>query len=388
MRQTSSLNARIARWARVAALAALIALPALLVSQSTFSGDESWIEYKKGLRALEARDLRGAVGCFTKAINDRHDWFDKRAAILDEALGNPKVKKTLDQGIDWSVKAMRAAGFDPAAGLVEDARKRYANREFRRVGELRAYLQAFREYPEAEFMLGKAFRAEGENALGLAQYLRALSHSSALETPAFAIEMRYELANLYYASKDYLSMVAQYEEILKSDPMMSGSGNDYIRTAMTRILRNSGFNRLIALYRIRYDFSMEAHFALTAFYSKVGDHQKAVEQGMIGLCMFFTKMIDRLAEEDPDYEFDGVGALMARVGGPGALGEEFGEYAKDSGLYECMYWFANALYGVTSWSAGKEVWACLAKAPDGGPWAKRAAQKLKKPGIDPPTPAP
>ena len=84
---------------------------------------------------------------------------------------------------------------------------------------------------------------------------------------------------------------------------------------------------------------------------------------------------------EPDYRYDNLQSLLARVDRDEAL-RQFTFERND--FYRYLYYLAAAAYGHSPISdTSRQIWQFLARRPEAGRWGLLAAERLRRPQLEP-----
>jgi tetratricopeptide (TPR) repeat protein len=197
--------------------------------------------------------------------------------------------------------------------ILEYGKKAFMEREYgvalryaREAIEKRAYF-----YPEAEILIGDVFEAEGNIELAIEQYEKALENAKQLYIQDEKYEVYYKLAELY--DNGYLSGIGtnpeqKYREILETiledDEEYTDAAESNLGDALVNTLEEDGFDRLVILYRLNSDFSLEAHSRFGRIHLDNGEYKQAALHFIFVVLSVISKAIEELQFHDPEYEFE------------------------------------------------------------------------------------
>ena len=234
-------------------------------------------------------------------------------------------------------------------------------------------------FPEAEAAIGDVFRGEAAFELAVRQYNRALEFESAFAVPDDRFTVRYKLAELHYATRDFRAYESVLRRITDLDPAFSGPDVASLRESYRTTITTRGFDQLTRLYRIDDGFSWRAHSELGVFYVETGRYEQALSHLIYSTLMTVTPVIEEIRRREVDYEFTTVSALLRDIARFPALAR----FAADRELYKNLHFLANSLYGVVEWRDHiRSLWAAVSTAPNAGEWAARASEQLRSPRLE------
>jgi len=273
------------------------------------------------------------------------------------------------------------AGGRPAWLLLEQGKQAFHDRNFGTALALfRQSIAAGGETPEADVWIGRVFEEEGELALAVDQYNRALALKQQFVVREDALAVRYALANIYFETNQYGKYEVALREIVAEDKYFSNQDLGGMRDAMLRILRSGGFDRLMLLYRLTDLRTLEAHSELGAFMYRTGRYRDATLNLAFSTITDFTTAIEELRRIDPDFEFASIQDLLSRS----LKDPRLAAYFASVHLYRDLYYLAASLYANGIAGRAREIWALdVDHAPKESPWRQRSLVQSRNPFIEP-----
>ena len=237
--------------------------------------------------------------------------------------------------------------------IMEMGEKAYREKEF---GEA---LLLFREakkregvYPEADLWIGLVFEADAEIELAIKQLEAAYKDRNQLFILAEKYTVLYKLAELYEQHGDYLAFQEKLQEIIKDDDDF----NSVRMEALVRVLQEKNLNDLLKLYRFSSDFSIEAHLKLGTFLHESGRNPQAVNHLLFAVITVFSRGIEFLRKEDPEYAFEDVNGFFQLAGEY----RELEQYFANTALFPCVYILGRALKDTGHVSTAQSLWKIVA----------------------------
>lgn len=371
-----------ARFAALFAVAAtLMTSPSALAAQS--AADEAWAAFEDGRAAFDSGELGKALGFFRKAVEARHAVIDAKIAVLEAAI-DPDILRSLKNSLLEYRKVLEKRGEAGALRIIDEARSAPGGASLVTMTALREKLRALRDYPEAEYWIGRVYAEESELDLARLQYEKAYAARGSLELPGFKYTLLYELAATDWAVKRYKDAELSWLAVLADDPLYASPGKKFTRDGIVRMLRKDGVGKVIASYASPALFALEAHVRLCYYYYRLGDYDSAMLHGALGAITFFTSVGSRLSEDDPDFSIAGLGAAL----GAAASDKSIAAFADSSGIRGALYYLANSLYLSSSRAQAIAIWKALSAPAESGEWKAKAASQLIKPAFEAAAPLP
>jgi tetratricopeptide (TPR) repeat protein len=239
-------------------------------------------------------------------------------------------------------------------------------------------LNRLKDYPEAEYWIGETYRAEGELGIALRQYQKAYDQRAFLETPGFAVELLYKMADIYRIRQDYAEMERTLLEILKEDTLWEQNSGTFVRTAMTRTLENDGIDRFLTLYRYNNPRMLRAHQLLGYYYSATGRHVHAVDHLIFVFLIQNSIVIDEITRSRFDFTFTTLDELLTEV----LTRPSLAAYFEETEYFKTMYYLGTAFLGDGKPAPARVFWNALSREANAGEWRNRALSQLRNPVIE------
>ncbi|MDR1949808.1 MAG: hypothetical protein LBQ38_10485 [Spirochaetaceae bacterium] len=317
-----------------------------------------------------------ALIAFEDARNQRRDRFIGMRQDMITLLSIPEVRR-LGDSLELVERYIAERHHPAAARALEELYYRLP-REALGDSALRVLdeLDRLKGYPEAEYWIGEAYRAEGELGIALKQYQKAYEERALLETPGFVIPLLYRIADVHRLRQEYNEMENRLLEILVEDSLWSADSDSFVRAAMTRTLENDGINRFLTLYRYHKPEVLQAHRLLGFYYYASGRHGRAAEHLLFAFLIQNTILIEEITRNQFDYSFSTLDALLDLVVRPLAA------YLEEVEYYKTMYYLGTAFYGSGKLIPARDFWNSLNRRPEAGEWRGRAAAQLARPSVD------
>ena len=245
----------------------------------------SWRVLEKAESAYDEHNFsRSALLAQTAKIN-RQNECKIYVEILEEALRPLPVQQVGDE-IDKVLEILEDRHSNEAIKIINDTIYSKGVDFFdNSVQNILTYYHSYYIYPEADFLLAKIYRLEGEFELSQKFYIEAWENSDKLDIPMIKYDILYELASLYKVRKDMdnyektlLLIVADDENFYKD-----GQISPFLASVIKNIKRGTDLNKMFLLYRSDSYNQINAYFQLSQIYEQAGDYQKMLEVNLIGM---------------------------------------------------------------------------------------------------------
>jgi tetratricopeptide (TPR) repeat protein len=338
-----------------------------------------WLSLEQGKQYFRNGAYGHALLAFEDARRARGDRFSRMESDLILALSTPALRRFGDSldGVEAYCIEYRQ---DTAAQALRDLYYLYPKELLG--GSVRRVLEEVdrhKAYPEAEFWMGEAYRAEGELGMALRQYQKALDERSLLETPGFEVEILYRIVEIHRIRQEYQEMENRAREILAdSNRDVLWSENIFARAAMSRILENDGIGRFLTLYRYNNTQVEKAHRLLGLFYYASNRHLQAAEHLMFVFLIQNTVLIEEAMRRQYDFTFTTLDSLMEAIQRmPDLL-----LFLEETEYFRSLYCLATSLYATGKLLPARQIWTFLSSRQEAREWQTRAQSQLRNPFID------
>jgi len=264
--------------------------------------------------------------------------------------------------------------------LLEEASEAREKKDPGRAVELyRKALEQSPGNPEALSGFASVLKDEGEYELSEHYYLMALAAKKDLYIIEDQYRIGYELADLYYMTRQYKKFEKTLLDIMASDPIYADPQNAALKNAMVSTLKRSGIDKLVELFRPNNPIAVDAHTELGIFYYRSGRYSEASQELMFSVLTPFTRIVERLKKEDPEFQYRDAKTLVRYA----LMDEKLVSYVEESSLFMGLYYLAASLYAEGYDAFAKEIWDIVASFPEAGTYASRASRQIRSPYIEP-----
>ncbi len=283
-------------------LIVVLSISQLLFAQDTRSAiqllDEAEIEFELGNLGTALKLTENAK---EKRVSESTSYID----ILDNALTPLAVQNAGDLIPD--VRRILVSRLESRAVAIIDEALLLHDAEFfnNSITEIKSYYINRSVYPEAEYLLGQIYQAEGEYDIAFDFYNSALNHSYALDIPDQKIDIYYSTAYL----AELMGNDNLYEEmllfILLYNPWYTqGNGTSpYLLAAMDNAKKQETATKFFTLYRANHPQSINAAIQLSQYYYKKGALEEAYTCATLSSLLSFTRLYEVLEERDQRFTY-------------------------------------------------------------------------------------
>ena len=326
--------------------------------------DEDWRVLQQAQTALENSDYGNALMYAEKAKQSRKQENAWKVYILDNSFKSSKVKKAGDKIKDVLV-ALKKRSDNDAIGIIQAEIEKHGESFFEgSISKMQQFILGEYVYPEADCIIGKVYKLEGENELAL-QYLEsAFNNRDALDIPEQKYDIMYMLAEIEQELNDTKKYELYLAAILKDDERYK---NTSYMNAMKRTIemnKEESVDKLFNLYRIEDDIAIPASYQLSKLYEQTGRSEEALQCTAFGAIAAFTKIYSVVSTKRPGFkyiDFQDVLAQCAKYSDIVTWGQEVNAWelffmlAENSGSQGYLV-FSRKLYMTLSLVEPEEYW--------------------------------
>jgi hypothetical protein len=343
-----------------------------------------WYTLETGKKLFREGSYGEALTAFHDARNDRREMYSMMERDLIMLFSLPEVRRMNDSlGLIENYITERRQ-LNAAAALNELYYRVGRETLHNSAQSALEYLDRLKSYPEADYWIGETYRLMGENDIAARQFNETLLNIDRMENPAFAVEIRYKIAEIEHLRQRYNEMERQLQSILERDTLWMQDDNSFVREAMNRTIDISGVNRFLQMYRYKNGETEKAHRLLGEYFYVSGRHGKAVPHLIFAFLIQNTTIIDEVIAEHFDFKFTNLENLMTAL----ARRNDLKDYMQETNYYKTVYYLAAALYATGKENPSRELWSFLANRGDSGEWQGRSRAQLRSPFVETPQETP
>ncbi|MGN0730010.1 tetratricopeptide repeat protein [Treponema sp.] len=279
--------------------------------KKTPRGQEDWRSLQKAKTAFEANDFGAAVRLAEQARELRIKTAQWQTHVLDESLKNSKVRRAGDS-IERVLPILKELNFSDAIGIVSEYVERYGADFFSKsYSNLIAFVAEREHYPEADFLLGKIYRLEGEYNAALNYMKNAYNYAVNLDVPLEKFDILYELAGLY---RD-LGNFDEYEKYLlviaSEDSVFTSKG--YVE-ALLHVVNSDApdsLEKFFLLYRCDDPVGLKAFADLGKLYMEENEIERALKFNAFASIVAVTKIENVLSQRTNGFRYSDFRNLLS-----------------------------------------------------------------------------
>lgn len=264
---------------------------------------ESWRLLSSAYASYEAGDYSKAIAMAEEAKLSRNREKNWNDYLLKNALSSYEVRKAGDAITDILPVLTEREEYEVVA-LIQSFLNRYGLDYFdNSISKLHKFVLKLENYPEADFILAKIYRLEGEYSLVMEYLEKARKASEVLDVQEQSFDILYEMAEVSEITGDSDTYEKTLLLIIGNDGYYK---DDTLRKAILRTIkteRKDNVSHFFMLYRIDAPRQINAYLKLAKLYSDKGRLQDSLVMNSYGVVSSFTHMLSILQQRNPEYSF-------------------------------------------------------------------------------------
>lgn len=355
---------RIFTVAAVSVLLPLLAFSASLPSSQLSVNSEDMRLLREGNTAYRANDFGKALEYAEQAKHERRKIIKLQYAMVNNSFKAGEVKRAHGVLTDIIPILREREEYEVIDIIVSYQRRLPASYLKDSADNLTAFLEKNDAFPEADLLIGRVYRLEGEYSLARQYLLTAWQNASLLDISDEQYLILYELAELCALEGDMDGYEKNLLLILKDT---EGFNNEGLKSALLSRIRGGrqdDMEKFFLLFRCDDSQSIRAYGLLADYYSEVGQKDKSLVTSALSVLTGFTKIFDTVKARDPEFEYKGVKSLFDKMteypdmmdwAEEGRMWHEFNEFAVRVSTEGGKY-FAEELLRILSQSTPAPYW--------------------------------
>ena len=275
-------------------------------------GHEAWRSYKKAQTAFESNDYSKAIEYAEEARSIRKQDAAWQTHILENTLKKARVRRAGDE-LDRVIPELKELGYNDAIEIIashtEKLGAQYFNNSYSGVVD---YISIYAHYTEADYLLGKVYRLEGEFEVALRYMKEAYDYAVNLDVPMEKYDLLYDLASLSYD-------LGKFDDFEKYSLAIVVDNEYYSDKAFMRSLKRiidmdsqEAVDKFFLLYRCNNDLALKALIDLSEIYRTIGESEKTLKCSSLASIIAVSKLEYIIGQRINDYEFRGIGDLLIK----------------------------------------------------------------------------
>ncbi len=342
---------------------------AQVIPRKVQKGQEAWRYLIKAENAFDNGDYHEAVKFAEQCKTIRRQDAAWQTYILENTLKKAKVRREGD-ALDRIMPTLRELEYNDAIDIInnhcEKLGTEYFDNSYSRVFD---YIKIYAEYPEADYLLGKIYRLEGEDEIAFGYMKNAYDYSVNLDVPMEKTDLLYDLADLSIN----LDRKEDYEKYLLLVVMENDFYRDssYMRALVRTITTDSpdSMEKFFLLYRCDGADTLNALIKLGQYYGECGQVDKMLRCNALAAISATSKIESIITQRLTGYEYFSIGDLLLQCarysdivqwGNNNCIWQLYCSFAA-SVLENGNHEFARMLTEVLAENLPEEYWALYSK---------------------------
>ena len=195
-----------------------------------------------------------------------------------------------------------------------------------------------RDFPEAEYYIGRIFENEGDFSLALKQYERAESFFSSLFTPSFAKIVIMQKAEVYRKlgrNNDYEKLLIKLIKETADEKYIT----PYLDILPEKIIKN-GLDQLMFYYRLDGDEIIHPSGELGIYYFTLSQDNNSIKYLTPAVAASLSKAFLILREYDPQYSY----TVLEKLIRDSEKNRNIVKYFESVDLYKNLFYLSLTLH--------------------------------------------
>ena len=295
-------------------LLSFFSLFAQVVPKKPVSSEYSWRILQDAQFAFDKGEFSRAMNLANKAKANRVAESDYEVYILDVALSPLAVRKA-GEDFDAVLEVLKERDQNEAISIINRYLELYGAKTFGySVHKMLDWVEEKRVYPEADFLIGKIYRLEGEYKTALDFYEKARLESNFLDIPEQQYDILYEMADLMEHQEDK-------EEYKKALLLILDKDQNYkdgvLRRAMLKIIdanKSSNVDRFFDLFRASSPKTLGALYSISVIFEDEGEAENSLFTSALGCVESLSHILDSISGRDASFEYTTLASFLQKIG--------------------------------------------------------------------------
>ena len=295
-------------------LLSFFSLFAQVVPKKPVSSEYSWRILQDAQFAFDKGEFSRAMNLANKAKANRVAESDYEVYILDVALSPLAVRKA---GEDFGavLEVLKERDQTEAISIINRYLELYGEKFFQySVHKMENWVEEKRVYPEADFLIGKIYRLEGEYKTAIDFYEKARLESAFLDIPDKVYDILYEMADLMLHQHENEKYKQALLLILDNDPNYK---DDVLRRAMLKIIdanKASNVDRFFDLFRASSPKTLRALYNISVIFEEEGEVENSLFASALGTVESLSHILASISGRDANFDFDTLASFLQKIG--------------------------------------------------------------------------
>lgn len=346
----------------------------------------AWKILQDAQLAYEQGDLGEAIRIADTAKLQRKKEVEWALSVLNQALAPVSVQKIGDD-ISLVMDALEERNSEDALLIIHNTLIKYpAETVNYSINELVKKVELYKEYPEADFMLGRFYALEGEYTVADKYMTNAWLHADILDIPDQKFEILYQMANLAHLQKNDEKYEKTLLLIIADDNYIKPDGTDdiFIKAVKQSIARDdTTIDKLFTLYRSKAYTSLSAYYQLADYYVLKGNNDKALSMATLASLIAFTRIYEAVTARNMEYRFEKPEQAKNKPNSAflnylETVGEyyDISEWGAKNGIWKGYFNYAKILHDAGRLELAEELFSCMSQYCPEDFWRNMALREL------------
>lgn len=273
------------------------------VPKNEFTRDDDKKLLREAFIEFENKNFGESLSLAEKAKNKRESKISWEVMTLENSF-KPAEVKYAGNSIQESIPILKSRQDFEALEIIDwYTTKNVRLFESDSKKDLIEFIKKLHAYPEADFLIGRIYKLEGEYDISAKFFQTALDNADNLDVPDEKYDILYELAGLFLLKNEKEQYEKQLLLILAKDSVYQ---DKVFIDSMLKSIASNGKNcleKFFQLYRNENANAIKAYFDLSDFYRSEGESYKALETSSIGVVTAFTKINSVMVSRNPEYAY-------------------------------------------------------------------------------------
>ena len=335
-------------------------------------GNDYWFILKQAQNAYEANDYGKALSLAEQAKQNKKKVSDWENSALEQTQKSSKVRKTGDF-LSLLLPVLKEKNYTDAVDVINQKVKQYGSDFFEgRFSVLRNWVKDDYLYPEADFLIGKIYKLEGELDMSSDYLNRAYANIGRLDVPDVKYDILYELADLAEFKNDGNDYEQKLLAVLTDDKLYTDK--DFMN-ALLRIVKGNkveSVEKFFLLYRSENDISIPALEKLADYYLSIGQTDKALSCSALGCIASVTKIEDILKNRISDYSYTEFTDLLVRA----SAYNDIIVWGNENNIWKLLFTFASNVRSCNQLVFANTLFEKLSKYEPEAFWRNKAKNSI------------
>ena len=334
--------------------------------------EEPWRLLEKARLAYKSGNYGDAVKLSENAKQNRIAECDWYSYVLNAALHVSSIQHAGDE-LEKALSAMQEDGLRDATSIINYFVNMYGADFFgNSLSKLMDFAINRRDYPEAEYLIGKVYQIEAEYDLAYRYYDKAWKMADKLDVPDEKYDILYSMADLALMTGNDDKYEKALLLVLDSDKTYRDKG---FISSFEVLKRTKTMNpdRFFQMYRAGSVRSVQACYKLADFYAEHDEKSKELTMSAYGMVAATNHISTIIAERDSDYKYTNLHDFFAEIMKYG----DIVQWGIDNAVWENFYNFALRVQDGGNENFSQNLFLILSECVPEEYW-RTASRKLVK----------